>query len=135
MILRVYFTTNNGVYDTQAKNRIPDKDTSTLIRFVTYQLYDTETDEKRGTLKLSITSTPTDQNNKDSPSLNTYTFTFYLQPDDLVITTEYSFIADKTTPFPSFKNRILSITPFYCRHGTVDIQVTQDNTKNVTLRF
>jgi hypothetical protein len=133
MILRVYFTTNNGVYDTKATN--PKKDTVTLLRFVTYQLYDAETDEQRGTLKLSITSTPTDQDNQNSPSLNTYTFTFYLQPDDLVITTEYSFIADKNTPFPSFKNRILSITPAYCTHGTVDIQVTPENRKNVTIRF
>jgi hypothetical protein len=135
MILYLYFTTNNGVYDTQAKNIIPDKDTVTLLRFVTYQLYDAKTDEQRGILKLSITSTPSHQNNPNSPSLNTYIFTFYLTSDDLVVTTEYSFIAEKTTPFPSFKNRILSITPLYCTHGTVHIQVTQDNRKNVTIRL
>jgi len=129
--IRFYFTSNNGVYSTSVDNVDTDKTTQTVLRFITYELQDVETDVVIGTLKLSVSSTPINQDDSQSPSLNTYTFVFYLK--DLVITTEYSFITGPTTPFPSFKNRILSISgKKYYQHGTVSLELI-DRRKSVEI--
>lgn len=130
---RLYFTTNSGVYRTVVNNLDSEKLTETIINFVTYRLFDANTDLPAGILKLSITSTPSDQNDPGSPSLNTYNFSFFLV--DSVITTEFCFTATKTTPFPSFQARILSISGLdHDKVGTVQLITSPDNRKDVLIQ-
>lgn len=130
---RLYFTTNSGVYRTVAKNLDTKKQTETVMNFVTYQLFDANTDLHAGILKLSITSTPSDQDDAGSPSLNTYSFSFFLA--DSIVTTEFCFVASKTTPFPSFRARILSISGLNNdRGGTVELITTPENRKDVVIQ-
>lgn len=130
------FSTADGIYRSSVPNIDEKKDTFSNITFVTYQLKDTQTNTDAGILKLSITSVPSDPNNPQSPTLNTYTFLFFLSEFQEVISTEYSFVTTASTGFPSFKQRVLSISGRqYCRKGTVEVDARNPPTRRVKIRL